>query len=1401
MDDGITGGTPLKSFLKALQQSGGDETRGVELQQGLFNKQHDAIRRDDEKGIEDYLKVSASLDGNEVRRYENIFGIFKRVVFPPAEAEILEAAKKKPVDDSSKLDILLDRLKKGGAGGSGGGGGGRGDDGFGLIEAYFGTRILGMLGRAGAAFARVAGPALVKFGGPIAAAIGTALVSYFVTDWLNEKAGRPLERLYDWMNDKQRKAHERADETVRKAGGRQNLKIREEVYGKGAVVADNSVRGYKFTEEKYDIRAQGGTNKLEERAKALKEEAPDSINMESFEELRRVNRELSKKQMEAAKLLNSYHGDAGEMAAIKALNDREMQRLKKSKAVLEKRVVDDIEAGERAVSGASEVGNTEKSDEILKLHREVTALKKQQHALEDLKRTNPVVKEGFWSDTRFSDVPLAVKENKRATQQVTRQLEAKERQLEVRLVPVERESRAIKEVTAAASNSSFVPGASFTSELPGTAKTKVIYEELQKVRVEKSTLESDKKTDSQEYKDVILYEKKLQSDLTEHLGKTSKVITTPQVKQIARGPSGVVSPDATTGAIYKQTEQSAPKLPGEKIILKGTKEKPIPVYIPADIIKNAKTFKSQFTHGGTKGSVTIDGRQYGPDTDEFLAVWRKGKFDELKDKAEDKRLFSGSSPEEYQKFLRARLTPWGGGNAPSPLTAGAAQRLQRGINQTNNAPSILEMGNAITRDHKAQQTPQVKQLKPSSNNIEVRSLPQGKRGTTGDLLPPINNTTSSIKNYDFSVGNDLLAAAIQAPVGSPEDIKNQFKEPRTPQAKQIKRAERTDTQRARDELDRVGFITPAYLGKGPGVATLVDAAMAQINQQRAARGELPLDSTKKLTPREFRIRANEYLSRQTQQALAPEQRAVFARQFEQKAATLPTVKGPLRKPNKDRQQLLQQAVKLRDVENYNAYTKVTSKGETQVLTKPTQVLKDIKQNVAEVNNGTLPQTPQAKQIARQSSDIVISQTAKQTISKEEIEAIVKKIKYHEEEAAEELEFFGDDWESRISARKHKDEANQLRNRLKQAPVEAAALNQARKSLSLPTVPQTPQVTTPHTPQAKQIAKHGTVEMPKYPDIPLSAIEGNTAAIDAYFTLTDAWDHAYQADKGTTKLLRIQDYNEHLKAFSSKLPEISNKYLNTSQTPQVTTPQAILNTEESRSMRGPSILERTGNGQTPSLKKAEVKLPAAYHLIPGKAVKFGGKEYGVDTPEYKAAAGVETRVKQARMSRLNKHVSTSPVVTSIQSKLKPEVKPRSRVANVYNASGFYSPYKGRRSLSNVDNREANKTPGAAQPWQKTYSVSKDTSQYATNNIYKQEASKSDTGIATMSGLLNKHYTEIKDINAQLYTAAIDQVELLRIIANNTSTNGGPGNTTIIQSQQTPRAKRAKSINIRDNFLTS
>jgi hypothetical protein len=72
---------------------------------------------------------------------------------------------------------------------------------------------------------------------------------------------------------------------------------------------------------------------------------------------------------------------------------------------------------------------------------------------------------------------------------------------------------------------------------------------------------------------------------------------------------------------------------------------------------------------------------------------------------------------------------------------------------------------------------------------------------------------------------------------------------------------------------------------------------------------------------------------------------------------------------------------------------------------------------------------------------------------------------------------------------------------------------------------------------------------------------------------------------------------------------------------------------------------------------------------------------------------------------------------------------------------------------------------------------------------------------MSGLLNKHYTEIKDINAQLYTAAIDQVELLRIIANNTSTNGGTGNTTIVQAQQTPRAKRAKSINIRDNFLTS
>jgi len=1355
VDDGITGGTPLKSFLKALQQSGGDETRGVELQQGLFNKQHDAIRRDDEKGIEDYLKVSASLDGNEVRRYESIFGIFKRVVFPPAEAEILEAAKKKPVDDSSKLDILLDRLKKGGAGGSGGGGGGggRGDDGPGLIEAYFGAKILGMLGRAGAAFARVAGPALVRFGGPIAAAIGTALAAYFATDWLNEKAGRPFERLYDWMNDKQLEAHDRADETVRKAGGRQNLKIREEVYGKGAVVADNSARGYKFTEEKYNIRAQGGTNKLEERAKALKEEAPDSINMESFEELKRVRKELAKKQMEAVKLLNSYHGDTGEMAAIKALNDREMQRLKKSRAVLEKRIVDDIEAGERAVSGASEVGNTEKSDEILKLHKEVTALKKQQYALEDLKRTNPVVKEGFWSDTRFSDVPLAVKENKRATQEVTRQLEAKERQLEVRLVPVERESRAIKEVTATAGNSSFMPGdgswlskmldsnvnaaqlkadASFTSERPDSIKTKVIHEELQKVGVQKSTLERDRKTDSQEYKDVILYEKELYKELTEHLGKTSKVITTPQVKQIARGssgdrspsemkklnarpvaqgPSGVASPGLLDNAVVKLPRSSS-KLPGEKVRLIGSKEKPRPVYIPADVIKN-KAYKAKISYDGTEGFVIIDNKQYGPDTDEFLAVWRKKLFQQIEQSAQRDRLKrSGVSPEEYQDRLRERLIPWGSDKAPAP-------------------------------------------------------------GFTSKARTP-KNTTSSIKSYDPSVSNDLLTAASQTPVGTPEDIKNQFKAPKTPQAKQIAKS------------STMGFDGPAagpraYYEKGLGYHTATiqpDGGVRRVAlppeqqlvyqklHQRAA--EEILQTKQAPTPQAKQI--------QTQQALAPEQRAVFARQFEQKAATLPTVKGPLRKPNKDRQQLLQQAVKLRDVENYNAYTKVTSKGETQVLTKPTQVLKGVKQYVAEVNNGTSLQTPQAKQIARQPSDIVISQTAKQTISKEEIEAIVKKIKYHEEEAAEELEYFGDDWESRISAQKHKDEANQLRSRLKQAPVVAAALNQARKSLSLPTVSQTPQATTP---QAKQVQQPLT---PRQQELIKSA---------------EGWERVAKSLRNNASKNKHPGMSRDLRNKADRADSTASGLRRQASIGR----EAIRNTEESRSMRGPSILERTGNGQTPSLKKAEVKLPATYHLIPGKAVKFGGKEYGVDTPEYKAAAGVETRVKQARMSRLSKPVSTSPVVTSIQSKLKPEVKPRSRVANVYNASGFYSPYKGRRSPSSVGSREANKTPGAAQPWQKTYSVSKDTSQYATNNIYKQEASKSDTGIATMSGLLNKHYTEIKDINAQLYTAAIDQVELLRIIANNTSTNGGTGNTTIVQAQQTPRAKRAKSINIRDNFLTS
>ena len=416
-------------------------------------------------------------------------------------------------------------------------------------------------------------------------------------------------------------------------------------------------------------------------------------------------------------------------------------------------------------------------------------------------------------------------------------------------------------------------------------------------------------------------------------------------------------------------------------------------------------------------------------------------------------------------------------------------------------------------------------------------------------------------------------------------------------------------------------------------------------------------------------------------------------------------------------------------------------------------------------------TPQAKQIARQPSDIVISQTAKQTISKEEIEAIVEKIKYLEEYAAEELEDFGDDPDGRRDARDHIAEANRLRNRLKQTPVEAAALNRARKAQSLPTVSQTPQA---KQIQSKKLSDRTDAQR---------AGNGQVKRLPPYKQRkeTEYWQQRERlfgpakADASYSRKIKIQDHKHQMDMNGVHGGDFIQGKLQAKQISK--------------------------QGQVPSLKKAEVKLPAAYHLIPGKAVKFGGKEYGVDTPEYKAAAGVETRVKQARMSRLNKHVSTSPVVTSIQNKLKPEVKPRSRVANVYNASGFYSPYKGRRSLSSVGSREANKTPGAAQPWQKTYSVSKDTSQYATNNIYKQGASKSDTGIATMSGLLNKHYTEIKDINAQLYTAAIDQVELLRIIANNTSTNGGTGNTTIVQAQQTPRAKRAKSINIRDNFLTS
>ena len=1255
MDDGITGGSPLKSFLKALQQSGGDETRGVELQQGLLNKQHDAIRRDDEKGIEDYLKVSASLDGNEVRRYENIFGIFKRVVFPPAEAEILEAAKKKPVDDSSKLLSLLGSLDKKGSNiqqpNS------RGDDGgLSLLElSAIGSHLMRLFPAIGGVIAAVGTTAAGLAG------LGKKFFSKGPKPPPLPKGPKPMR-------------------TVGPKGPKPKPKFQKPVI---------DVKG---TKVKPVIKPGAG-------------------------------------------------GKAGAKVAAKLIGGSLVRAL-----------------GPLGwMYTAAEVGAFfgKKADEA-GIHPLANMLEKKYRA-EDARRNK--------------------EEDELAKTRVSKALSEQERIFGKDNVQADNSG---KGGTASGI------GAEIFAKGMGT---RGVTEQLEKLDLNKDK-ELESKTQS------FHTERSKESDLVKRLREMEQ---------------------------RKKEEQDSPWaawFAGEEKELKELK-----AAVAAQKEKRVEAQKAVVDR-----AVAVKAEEKAPQVKETTNTPLVKQVDKAVQQTQDNIKSNTAIIAENTAKMVDAFT-----GISFPV-----------------APKVIETSPPTT--------PQVKQLKSSPKNTDDQ-LPQGERDTSGNLLPP-KNTTPSIKSYDSSVSNDLLTAASQTPVGTPEDIKNQFKAPKTPQAKQIAKS------------GTMGFDGPAgpraYYEKGLGYHTATiqpDGSVRRVAlppeqqlvyqelHQRAAEEILqtkqaPTPQAKqvpkyssvekpkypkfrheaRIIPEEFfddkaaedafekleddwltyvgvantnknhwavyNRKLKEFIKRhpvwgeeldtshlqqtsltpqvkqiQTQQALAPEQRAVFARQFEQQAATLPAVKGPLRKPNKDRQQLLQQAVKLRDVENYDAYTKVTSKGETQVLTKPTQVLKDIKQYVAEVNSGTSPQTPQAKQIARQPSDIVISQTAKQTISKEEIEAIVLLIKQHEEEAAEELEDFGDDWESRISARKHKDEANQLRNRLKQTPVKAAALNQARKALSLPTVSQTPQA---KQIQSKKLSDRTDAQR---------AGNGQVKRLPPYKQRkeTEYWQQRERlfgpgkADASYSRKIKIQDHKHQMDMNGVHGGDFIQGKLQAKQISK--------------------------QGQVPSLKKAEVELPASYHLIPGKAVKFGGKEYGVDTPEYKAAAGVETRVKQARMSRLNKHVSTSPVVTSIQSKLKPEVKPRSRVANVYNASGFYSPYKGRRSPSSVGSREANKTPGAVQPWQKTYSVSKDISQYATNNIYKQEASKSDTGIATMSGLLNKHYTEIKDINAQLYIAAIDQVELLRIIANNTSTNGGAGGTTIVQAQQTPRAKRAKSINIRDNFLTS
>ena len=542
--------------------------------------------------------------------------------------------------------------------------------------------------------------------------------------------------------------------------------------------------------------------------------------------------------------------------------------------------------------------------------------------------------------------------------------------------------------------------------------------------------------------------------------------------------------------------------------------------------------------------------------------------------------------------------------------------------------------------------------------------------------------------------------------------------------------------------------------------------------------------------------------------LTTEQREVFARQYEQKANTLPKVKGPLRKPNKDRQQLLQQAVKLRDEKHYTAYTVVNNKGETRVVVKEAQALKDIKQGVDRVNTNPLPQaptpqaptpqapTPQAKQIqAMTAASPELGQEAgpylalegsapalpgenitlkgskefpipvytpatvlpanysmttapgkehvvdKDTGQKYGPDSDVYKAAWRKKEFDEIKHQAG---EKRVFNRTSSEDYNEwLRGKLKPwhgGNIPAPLTGKDREQLNTAKLSILKAMNEP-LPGVElspiQEAKQAPTPQAK------QVQQAFTPRQEALLKKADEWDL-------NAKQLRVsasRNKNEGLKSRLNIQADQAEASAAAMRRQAYMGREAILNTKESRGMReGPSILKRGDSINKPNKPES-----------PAVASKKTG---------YYSKVAIDPQRKDIAPN----------IYTKTHNTFQASQQPRQ------DKPGFYSPYLGRREL-----------PGMVAQPRSEKRIEKP--------VLEKQGMQADAGISSMSGLINKHYTDIKNINEKLFGAAVEQIELLRVIASNTAGGNSKAAPTIITQGKSGGDAYTRTLNIRNDFLTS